>query len=268
MSRSGTISERLTDLRESLGLSQKVFAENVGITQGALSQLESGKSKLSLLTLTKINGTYGVNCNWLVAGNGERFLGDMDADRNGTKTFKFSDGIIPLVSEEAHAGYIDNHSDPDYIGTLDVYRVPGFEQGNFRLFEIVGDSMVPTLRSRDVVITEKVENIAALAIGFLGVVITNEGIVAKRLYLEEKSKTHLLLKSDNENYKTFAVPIDEVRELWAIKGKITTEFQPLELHSYKKIGDLEMEVQTLKTKLNELIERISPDIQNDNQAPT
>ena len=49
MSLNHTSTNRVTALRENLNLSQQEFADKIGITQGALSQLEAGKSTLSLL---------------------------------------------------------------------------------------------------------------------------------------------------------------------------------------------------------------------------
>ena len=63
-----TSTNRVTALREKLNLSQQEFADKIGITQGALSQLESGKSTLSLSTITKISQVFNVDCNWLILG--------------------------------------------------------------------------------------------------------------------------------------------------------------------------------------------------------
>ncbi|BFM08592.1 XRE family transcriptional regulator [Halioxenophilus aromaticivorans] len=247
------LSARMIELRELLKLSQKVFSDEIGITQGALSQLESGKSNLSVATLEKIHATFNVNCNWLVVGSGDIFnVDELPADA----PINIGYGTIPLVSAEAHAGYISQHEDPEYISALDIYRVPGFEDGDYRLFEIVGDSMVPTLNDNDVVITEKVTNFEALQVGFIGVVTSEQGVVAKRIYLDEHSDAHLLLKSDNTEYRPYALALADVREVWAIKGKITTDFNTLETRSHQKIDKLEREVEGLKDQLRELVDKL------------
>lgn len=46
--------------REYLGLSQKEVAERMGITQAALSQMESGEKKLQMATLEKLATALGV----------------------------------------------------------------------------------------------------------------------------------------------------------------------------------------------------------------
>ncbi|MFH1079952.1 MAG: helix-turn-helix transcriptional regulator [Pseudomonadota bacterium] len=47
--------------REYLGLTQKEVAEKMGITQAALSQMESGEKKLRKATLEKLAEALGVN---------------------------------------------------------------------------------------------------------------------------------------------------------------------------------------------------------------
>ena len=108
---------RLVVLRDLLSLSQQEFASRIGITQGALSQLESQKSKLSLDSLLKINRVFGVDCNWLVTGEGDIFYQPdkrepqpMDNHLGMTRG-----GYIPLVRGEAHAGYIENYLDEKYL---------------------------------------------------------------------------------------------------------------------------------------------------------
>lgn len=67
--------ERLKQLIEALGLSQREFSREVGLSSGALSQLMAGRStSLSGNALTAINRRFGVDINWLLTGEGEMFL--------------------------------------------------------------------------------------------------------------------------------------------------------------------------------------------------
>src|SRR5690554_4805431 len=101
---------RIIELRDLLKLSQQEFANQVGITQGALSQLESQKSKLSLDTIAKISRTFGVDCNWLVTGDSKIFHDDkkmqsFNLEKKQSYLEQKKRGFIPLVRGEAHAGY-------------------------------------------------------------------------------------------------------------------------------------------------------------------
>ncbi|WP_395339190.1 XRE family transcriptional regulator [Ningiella sp. W23] len=250
---------RLSQLREQLKLSQKEFANKIGITQGALSQLESAKSTLSLLTIAKISRSLNVDCNWLITGTGPVFTPVKDAE----KSKKIDDSnihmqaklkqlsaheFIPLISEEAHAGYIKQCQNPDYIDALDVYKIPGFENGNYRMFEIEGDSMTPTILPREIVVTEAVEN--TVENGTLCVVVTEDGIVAKRVYTYKEEPDALILKSDNPSYKSYSIQRNDASEIWEIKAKITNVLNAESHLSAKRLSSIEADIQQLKEQLS------------------
>ncbi|TRX60535.1 LexA family transcriptional regulator [Fulvivirga sp. M361] len=248
---------RLTVLREMLGLSQKDFADNVGITQGALSQLETGKSRLSLDSLQKISLAFKANCNWLVNGKGDIFMKEITKNkvpvRQSILTVDIEDtALVPLVLEEAYAGYINGCQDTDYLSTLDVYKIPGYENGNYRLFEINGDSMIPTIYPREIVVSECVEDWENIENGTLAIVITEDGIVAKRTYFYEEDRNMLILKSDNSSYKTYSINLDDVREIWTVRAKITNVFAQEQTMDAGKLETLEADLKELKAQMKSL----------------
>ena len=214
--------ERITQLRDLLGLSQSDFSDRIGITQGALSQLEASKSKLSMTTINSIHQAFSVNCNWLVAGEGKTFLVDTQGDISPLQGSSCPDPLIPMVNVDAHAGYISQCNDPDYIKTLGVYRIPGFEDGDYRLFETDGDSMEPSLYSGEVVIAERLEPGKAFDDGSLAVIVAEDGVLAKRIYLSTQDK--LIVKSDNTAYKPYTLNKKDIGEIWLIRSKITSHF--------------------------------------------
>lgn len=236
--------QRIVKLRTDISLSQSEFASRIGITQGALSQLESGKTALSLTTIKHISEAFDVDCNWLVFGAGGR-----------AKTPAYSNvapnraNLVPLIKEEAHAGYISQCSDEDYISALDVYKIPGFENGDYRMFEIEGDSMIPTIHPREIVVTEHVVNWGDIENGTLCVLICEDGIVAKRVYLHEDGKERFILKSDNPDYKTYAVSKQDVLEIWQITAKITNEFNSTSVNSSDRFDSIELEISKLKEEI-------------------
>jgi len=59
-------SEKIKSLRQAAGLTQKVIAEKIGISQGNYSGLEKGKFDPSLTTLEKISNFYDVSIDELV----------------------------------------------------------------------------------------------------------------------------------------------------------------------------------------------------------
>ncbi len=245
---------RLVVLRDLLSLSQQEFASRIGITQGALSQLESQKSKLSLDSLLKINRVFGVDCNWLVTGEGDIFYQpdkrepqSMDNHLGMTR-----EGYIPLVRGEAHAGYIENYLDEKYLDTLEVYKIPGYEAGGYRLFEVEGDSMIPSIYPGEIVVSERLPDLLAIENGALCIVVAEEGIVAKRTYIYEEDHNMLILKSDNPDYKTYSIPMDSVREVWRVRAKITNVFVQPQVVDASRLKELEADIMTLKQEMSRL----------------
>lgn len=238
-------------LRKEMQLSQTQFANKINLSQGALSQIENGYSSLSMESLKKISDAFNVNCNWLVKGNGEMF------QNNEPKVLKYhliadnhGHNLIPLVRNEARAGYLENHFDRKYLQTLDVYKIPGYEKGDYRLFELEGDSMIPTFYPREVVIGERIAQ-DKLENGHLVVLISKEGIVAKRIYPNSDKKGNYLLKSDNITYKSYSISKKDILETWAIKGKITAEFSSVNDH-FHKIDTMEKDIIYLKESLQSI----------------
>lgn len=246
---------RLIMLRDLLSLSQQEFASRIGITQGALSQLESKKSKLSLDSLLKINRTFGVDCNWLVTGEGEIFyqknVRELRRMGNGNHNVARS-GHIPLIRGEAHAGYLKNYQDEEYLNSLDVYKIPGYESDGYRLFEVEGDSMIPSIHPGEIVVCEGLSDVNAVENGGLYIVVAEEGIVAKRVYIYEEDRSMLILKSDNTNYKTYSIPMNNVREIWQVRAKITSVFTQPQVVDDSRLKELETDILTLKKEMHRL----------------
>ena len=59
---------------------------------------------------------------------------------------------IIYVPVKARAGYMLGYGDPQFIQSLSAYRLPGYTNGTYRIFEVEGHSMFPTLQDADRVI--------------------------------------------------------------------------------------------------------------------
>ncbi len=69
-----SVNQRYKTLRSHLGLSQTELAEQLKITQAAISAFEKGRSGISPDILKKTSDTFNVNMNWLLNGQGEMFF--------------------------------------------------------------------------------------------------------------------------------------------------------------------------------------------------
>lgn len=67
--------ERVKMVRQKLGLNQVEFADNLGIEQGSLSDIERGRVKaVSMGVKRALKECFSVNIDWLETGKGEMFL--------------------------------------------------------------------------------------------------------------------------------------------------------------------------------------------------
>ena len=110
---------------------------------------------------------------------------------------------IQLVPVKAAAGYLAGYADPEFLDELNTFTLPMLAPGNYRAFEIVGDSMLPT-PSGSVIVGEKVDDLEEVKSNQTYIVVSrNEGIVYKRVMKNNKSKSKLTLISDNTAYQPY-----------------------------------------------------------------
>ena len=65
---------RIRELRKALDLSQKEFADKIGLKQNAISYMERGGSAVTEQNIKVICSQFSVNENWLRTGTGHMFI--------------------------------------------------------------------------------------------------------------------------------------------------------------------------------------------------
>jgi phage repressor protein C with HTH and peptisase S24 domain len=167
----------------------------------------------------------------------------MSADRN----------VIHFVPVKAAAGYLAGYADSEFIDELNTFTLPMLSGGNYRAFEIIGDSMLPT-PSGSIIVGEKVDSMDDVKNNTAYIVISrNEGIVYKRIVKNNKLKNKLSLVSDNPSFQPYQVNTEDVIELWlaqVVIGKVASQ-QRWDVNSLANlVTNLQDQVSTLKKKMN------------------
>lgn len=181
------IGERIRELREILGLTQKEFGEKIGKSRNAVTNWEIGRRNIDETTIKLISKTFGISEKWLKTGEGSIF--ESNAKIIETET-------IPVVSR-AGAGF------PESVQEWDIlYEIPvpkgSYKKGAFGV-EVKGDSMMPTLEEGDIVICYPAIDVSSIPSGKIVVVATEEGdLIVKRL---KRINNKILLTSDNPTYE-------------------------------------------------------------------
>ena len=81
---SNTLGDRIKILRGSL--TQRQFAENIGIPATTLGNYEKNKSELNFATIDLFTKTFGINTDWLIFGRGPMHSSDTPISHQETIT--------------------------------------------------------------------------------------------------------------------------------------------------------------------------------------
>lgn len=274
------IKERVLYISENKGITREKFFDDLGITYGNFK----GKAKekaLSSDVLAKIITKYpDINPEWLLTGKGDMLKDEGAIEVIKTPRVEIIEPIkvegrslmpkvvvvddrdndrIPLVSIKAQAGYLKGYDDSNYIEELPTYNVPDMRNGTYRMFQVSGFSMYPTLQDGSYVIGKFVENWEWLSDNRVCVVVTEcDGIIVKRVTNRAREKGFLYCKSDNRDYKHITVRVEDIREIWECQAHISFEFLD-PVTNYQKIAELEVNVSELQDKVKNLETQLLPE---------
>jgi transcriptional regulator with XRE-family HTH domain len=145
---------------------------------------------------------------------------------------------IPLVTRASASEYLRSGRTTNFLSSLETIRIPNLSQGNYRAFEAAEDFPFPG----SVVVGSYVSNSSELTDGTHYLLVTNQGIVYRRVYNQIKVKGLLVLTSDQNGIATTEVPIRDVTEIWAIKAFISYEV-PTFPHANERLKRLVNELQ-------------------------
>ena len=274
------IKERVLYISENKGITREKFFDDLGITYGNFK----GKAKekaLSSDVLAKIITKYpDINPEWLLTGKGDMLKSEGAIEVIKTPRVEIIEPIkvegrslmpkvvvvddrdndrIPLVSIKAQAGYLEGYDDSNYIEELPTYSVPDMRNGTYRMFQVSGFSMYPTLQDGSYVIGKFVENWEWLSDNRVCVVVTErDGVIVKRVTNRAREKGFLYCKSDNRDYKHITVRVEDIREIWECQAHISFEFLD-PVTNYQKIAELEVNVSELQDKVKNLETQLLPE---------
>ena len=210
-----TAGKNLRYLRKSKGWTQEELANKLNIKRSLVGAYEEERAEPKLEVLEMVGSMFNLSLDELLleelsVEKGASYL----EQRRRMKLGSTSSAIIQFVPIKAAAGYLAGYADPDFVDELNTFTLPMLAPGQYRAFEIVGDSMLPT-PSGSVIVGEKVETLADLRNNGSYVVLSrNEGIVYKRVAKDKQVKNKLTLISDNPIYEPYSVSEEEVLEIW------------------------------------------------------
>ncbi len=239
-------------LRKLRGWTQQDFADKLRIKRSLIGAYEEERAEPRIDVLEVVCDIFKLSLDEILRKDLSDNSGNYLAKR---RLLKLAGGRpdIPFVPMKAAAGYLNGYADPDYIDELNTFTLPMLTGGNYRAFEIVGDSMLPTT-SGSIIVGEKVENTDDVKINHTYIIVSKaDGIVYKRIEKNNRVKNKLTLVSDNTSYQTYSISTEDVLELWQATVVISraASQQRWDINQLANIvTNLHQQVKTMKKKIN------------------
>jgi transcriptional regulator with XRE-family HTH domain len=245
--------KNLKYLRKLRGWTQEEFANKLKIKRSLLGAYEEERADPRIEVLEIVSSIFKISLD-------ELLLKDIATAKGGTyldkrRQMKLGGNVaeIQFVPVKAAAGYLAGYGDPEFLDELNTFTLPMMAAGNYRAFEIVGDSMLPT-PSGSVIVGEKVEALEEVKSSNTYIVVSrNEGIVYKRVMKSNRSKSKVTLVSDNTVYEPYQVNTEDIMELWQAqmiisRANVQQRWDVNQLASL--VNTLQDQVSSLKKKMN------------------
>ena len=271
---------RVIQYIDNKGINNSLFEKKCGLSNGYLGTQLRRNADLGEGVLNKIlDNCLDVSPEWLLTGRGEMLKSEGATEVIKTPRVEIIEPIkvegrslmpkvvvvddddndrIPLVSVKAQAGYLEGYDDSNYIEELPTYSLPEMRNGTYRMFQVSGFSMYPTLQDGSYVIGKFVEDWEWLGDNRVCVVVTErDGVIVKRVTNRAREKGFLYCKSDNRDYKHIKVMLEDIKEIWECQAHISFEFLD-PVTNYQKIAELEVNLSELQDKVKNLETQLVP----------
>ncbi|HSC36699.1 MAG TPA: LexA family transcriptional regulator [Chitinophagaceae bacterium] len=244
--------KNLRYLRRLRGWTQEEFANKLKIKRSLLGAYEEERAEPRIEVLEAVGAIFKLSLD-------ELLLKDLGDTKNNfiakRRAQKLASGSVDIqfVPVKAAAGYLAGYADPEFIDELNTFTLPMLAPGNYRAFEIIGDSMLPT-PSGSVIVGEKVDSLEDVKTTNTYIVVSRqEGIVYKRIVKNNRSKSKLTLVSDNPAYQPYHVDAEDVLEVWQAQMIVTkaTQQNKWDVNQLANlVTNLQEQVSSLKKRMN------------------
>lgn len=232
------IGNRLQELRKKNRFSQAFIADKLSISQAAYSLIENSLNCINTDHVKKLSDLYNVTTDFIIKGA-----------RRST-TISPSTGFVPFIKKAAHGGFVKNPSEKLFHEEIEWFKIPGFDPTeDHRLFEVEGNSMVPTVFSGDILICQKVENWDKILDGSIVIVVTYNSLQVKRIHRIASGGFRLECDNPADN-EVFNLSEDKIQEIFMVRGKISNVLVPNhQMTSMGKVQNLEQRIEFLEKEI-------------------
>ena len=244
--------KNLKYLRKLRGWTQEEFAQKLRIKRSLLGAYEEERADPRIDILEVVADMFKLTLDDLLRKDVSDTKTNYLAKRRAQKLANGRTDI-PFVPIKAAAGYLAGFGDPEFIDELNTFTLPMLTGGDYRAFEIVGDSLMPT-PSGSVIVGERLQSLNDVKSNQTYIVVSKtDGIVYKRVMKNNKQKNKMMLVSDNPSYQPYTVNSDDILEVWQaqmIISKANTQ-QRWDVNQLAGlVNNLQQQVTVLKKRIN------------------
>jgi transcriptional regulator with XRE-family HTH domain len=246
--------KNLKYLRKLRGWTQEEFAQKLRIKRSLLGAYEEERAEPRIDILEVVADMFKLTLDDLlrkdVSDNKTNYIARRRAQKMASVGGRAD---IPFVPVKAAAGYLAGYADPEFIDELNTFTLPMLTGGDYRAFEIIGDSMMPT-PSGSVIVGERVQNLDEVKTNQTYIVVSKtDGIVYKRIMKNNRQKNKLTFVSDNPAYQPYVVNAEDIVEVWQaqmILSKANTQPRWDVDQLAGLVNNLQQQVSSLKKRMN------------------
>ncbi len=222
-----TINRRFADIRAFKNMNRKQFADDLGINQSVVGDIELGKREPSREVLSRLAERYNININWLLTDQGKMFQEDfstMPIEKDGANEpeVSTSEGVPYYdIDVAAHISemLIDPKTEPDFYVNFKPFN------DCTAYLPTYGDSMFPAIQAGDIIAVKQINNWDVIQWGEPYVIVTNSSANNMRtvkLIYPHDDKDKIILRASNPNFKgDTVVSKNDILSMFIVKGIIT-----------------------------------------------
>lgn len=219
------IANRFKELRKvHLLMNQSDLADIFGVASNTISDMENGKTSVSIAAMLTLAKEYNINTHWLMTGEGAVFSHDI------------SDFIVK-PGEPENNSHLYKSPDLKFYDSEDSLNIEIFDDENGKLASSIfninifrdcdialtftGNAMAPRYNIGDIIICMQVTSWNVwVEYGQLFLIVTTDNQRIIR-YLRKSSKEGFFkLTGHNPDFDEIDLPISEINFLYLVKGKI------------------------------------------------
>ncbi len=244
--------KNLKYLRKLRGWTQEEFAQKLRIKRSLLGAYEEVRADPRIEILEVVADMFKLTLDDLLRKDLSDSKTNYIARRRAQKLVNGRTDI-PFVPVKAAAGYLSGYADPEFIDELNTFTLPMLSGGDYRAFEIVGDSMMPT-PSGSVIVGARIQHVEDIKTNQTYIVVSkSDGIVYKRIMKNNRQKNKLTFVSDNPTYQPYQVNAEDLLEVWQanmILSKANTQ-QRWDVNQLASlVNNLQQQVTVMKKRMN------------------